>query len=353
MFDTAPYYLVMLMAAIPALTHQHKKPSIGWACYFIVLLWFVGLRYEVGADWVNYLMLGDQAMEQQFAELFEHAEVGFNFLLWASMHLGLDIYGVNVVTTALFLYGLFKYCQKQLNPWLAIFTALPFLVIVIAMSANRQAAAIGVTLLVMAGWSESGLIKKLTLIFIAAMFHTSAAIFVLFVILDSKVSLFKKLILSTGLFMVIVNFLTSSKTVGRYQSSYISDTAVNVSYGALQQIMLNALPAIVLLLMSLSRPQIKSKMPHWNIIFAMSILAIVLVPISLTYSLAAARISFYLFPVSIAFLATLPDTFLGSSKKTAKSWVICYGFLVMVLWLNFANTAFAHIPYNNALFRIF
>lgn len=353
MFDTAPYYLVMLMAAIPALTYQHKKPSIGWACYFIVLLWFVGLRYEVGGDWGNYLILADEAMEQQFVELFEHAEVGFNFLLWASVHLGLDIYGVNIVTTALFLYGLFKYCQKQLNPWLAVFTALPFLVIVIAMSANRQAAAIGVTLLVMAGWSESSLIKKLSLIFIAAMFHTSATIFALFVILDSRISWFKKIVLSMGLFVVVVNFLTSSKTVARYQSSYIAETAVNVSYGALQQIMLNALPAMVLLFMSLSRPQLKSKIPHWNVIFVMSILSIVLIPMSSTYSVAAARISFYLFPVSIAFLATLPGTFSGYAQKKVKLFVIFYGFLTMALWLNFANTAFAHIPYNNALFRVF
>lgn len=353
MLDTAPYYLVLLVAAIPALTDRIKKPSTGWACFFVLLLLFIGLRFEVGGDWWGYNVLADIAMGQQFNELFEHAEIGFNFLLWASVQLGLKIYGVNMVTTALFLYGLFKYCRKQLNPWLAIFTALPFLVIVIAMSANRQAVAIGVTLLVMAGWSTSSLSKKLILIFFASMFHTSAAIFVLFVILDSRISLLKKSILSIGLFTVVIKFLSSSESVVRYQSSYVTDANINVSYGALQQIMLNALPAIVILLMSLRRSQLKSKIPHWNIIFVMSILSVVLIPMSFSFSLAAARISFYLFPVSIVFFATLPEIFPASSKEIVKFFVVLYGFIVMGLWLNFANTAWLHIPYNNALFLMF
>lgn len=353
MLDTLPYYLILLMAAIPALTEKIRKPTVGWGFYYVLLLLFVGLRFQVGGDWGNYLDLADIAMRQQFNELFEHAEFGFNFLLWASVHLGFDIYGVNMVTTALFLYGLFKYCEKQLNPWLAIFTALPFLVIVIAMSANRQAVAIGVTLLVMAGWSESSLSKKLTLIFIASMFHTSAVIFVLFVILDSKISLLKKSVLSIGLFAIVIKFLSASESVSRYQASYIGDTAINVSYGAVQQILLNALPALVLLVMFLCRSQLKSKMPQHNIVFVMSILSIALIPFSLTFSVAAARISFYLFPISIAFFATLPEVFPASTKSMVRFFVVAYGYIVMGLWLNFANTAFAHIPYNNALFRIF
>lgn len=353
MLETVPYYLVLLIAAIPALTDRIKKPSLGWIGFFILLLLFVGLRYEVGGDWEGYLQISDFLNGRKLVEIFEHEEIGFNFIVWFSVYLGFGIFGANFVTTTIFLYGLFKYCERQANPWLAIVSSLPFLVIVIAMSANRQAAAIGVTFLVMAGWNKSSLNKKLILIFVAAMFHTSAAIFIVFVILDSKLSLLKKSILSIGLFVVIGKYLTSSDSILRYQVSYIGDAAVNVSYGALQQIMLNALPAIVFLIISMRSRYFRSITPHWNIILIMSIMSIILIPLSLTYSVAAARISFYLFPVSIAFLATLPVIFPASSKVLVKLCVILYGFMTLWLWLNFANTAYRHIPYNNVFFQIF
>jgi hypothetical protein len=42
--------------------------------------------------------------------------------------------------------------------------------------------------------------------------------------------------------------------------------------------------------------------------------------------------------------------FRASVKDLVKLLVVCYGFLTFALWINFANTAFAHIPYNNLLF---
>lgn len=349
MLDTAPYYLILLMAAAPALSSGMKMPGIGWTLFGIILLIFVGLRHEVGGDWEGYLMIADRLRDQTFIGLFEHGEVAFNFIVWASVHLGLDIYGANVVTTALFLFGLFKYCKKQVNPWLAIFTALPFLVIVIAMSANRQAAAIGITLLVLAGWNESSVYKKILWIFFAGMFHTSAIIFVVFIIIDSKISLFKKLMLSAVLFLTVTVFLSGNEAVSRYENSYIVESNTNFAAGALQQIILNAFPALIFLIMSRKR-HFRNEIPYWNIIFFMSVLSIILIPVSFSYSVLAARVSFYFFPVSIFFFATIPEIFHASVKDLLKFLVVCYGFLTFALWINFANTAFAHIPYNNLLF---
>lgn len=349
MFDTAPYYIVLLIAAIPALTDRVKKPALGWICFFVLLLVFVGLRYEVGGDWISYLIIADNWRYVEFSELFERAESGFYFLVWLSDRLGLDIYGANVITTALFLYGVFKYCGKQLNPWLAIFTSLPFLVIVIGMSANRQAAAIGITLVVLADWKESAVIKKIILICAAAMFHTSSIVFLLFVVADSQMSFFKKVAASTVILITVALFFNPGESIVRYQSTYVEARDINVSYGALQQLLLNVLPALAFMFISMRSRRFRMKVPHWNIILAMSIMSIVLVPMAFTYSTAAARISFYLFPISIAFFASLPEMFAVSTKDIVKFFVVCYGFMVLGLWLNFANTAFRHIPYNNVL----
>ncbi len=349
MFDTAPYYLVLLLAAIPALTDKIKKPGLGWIGFFILLLIFVGFRYEVGGDWYGYLIIADEWRNAEFSELYGRAESGFYFLVWLSDHLGLDIYGANVITTAIFLYGVFKYCGKQLNPWLAIFTSLPFLVIVIGMSANRQAAAIGITLLALADWKESAIVKKIILICFAALFHTSAIVFLVFVVADSRMSIVRKIAASTLVLVIAVFIFHPDESISRYQSSYIDARDINVSYGALQQLLLNVLPALVFLFMSMRSQSFRMKVPLWNVIMVMSIMSIILVPMSFMYSTAAARISFYLFPISISFFASLPEMFDVSTKYIVKSFVVFYGFLVLGLWLNFANTAFRHIPYNNVL----
>lgn len=351
MFDTAAYYVVLLMAAIPALTDRIKKPSVGWVAYGFVLLIFIGLRYEVGGDWDGYNFIMESLSTQSFDELLEHSELAFNSIVWASAHMGLEIYGANIVTTGVFLFGLFKYCKIQPNPWLALFSALPFLVIVVSMSANRQAAAIGITLLVLAIWDNSSALKKLLLIFVASAFHTSALIFGIFVVLNSKIAMWKKAVLSAGFFWAATSLLTGSKITDRYENSYIEGAAENVAGGAMQQILLIAIPAVILLVLSVRNRNFKLKLPHWDILFIMSLLSVALIPMAMVYSVAASRISFYMFPVSIAVLATLPEVL--PSKNVVKLLVVFYGFLTLGLWLNFANTAFKHIPYNNFLFQIF
>lgn len=353
MLDTAPYYLVLLLAAIPALTDRIKKPAAGWLLYAFLLLIFIGLRHEVGGDWEGYNLNVERLSEQGFDELLEYSELAFYFILWSSTHLGLEVYGANVVTTAIFLSGLFKYCKMQMNPWLAIFTALPSLVIVISMGANRQAAAVGVTLLMLAGWHESGVIKKLFALFVAAMFHTSALIFGLFIIFDSQLSRLKKALLSIGLLLAVVKFISGSRAVERYQNFYIDSDSIIDAPGAIQQILLVAIPAVIFLIMSLRNRPFSTQIPHWDILRVMSLLAIALLPMALVYSLAASRISFYLFPVAMATLSALPEMFPASSRTTVKILVVLYGFLTLGLWLNFANTAFTWIPYNNFLFQLF
>ena len=350
MFETAAYYIVLLMAAIPAVTDRIKKPALGWLLYAFLLLIFIGLRHEVGGDWLGYNLIVDNLTEQNFDELLEYGELGFYSILWSSVYLGLEVYGANVVTTAIFLYGLFKYCKIQVNPWLALFTALPSLVIVIGMGANRQAAAVGVTLLVLAGWNESGAIKKMALLVLAALFHTSAVVFGLFVIFDSHLSRVKKALLATGLFVVVAKFLADSRTVNRYQNFYVDADSIIEAPGAIQQILLVAIPAIIFLILSARNRTFRMQIPHWEVLRAMSLLAIALLPMALVYSLAASRISFYLFPVSLAVLSALPETFPVSYRAAVKILVVLYGFLTLGLWLNFANTSFAWMPYNNFLF---
>jgi len=353
MFESFPYFLILLMAAIPALTDRVKRPSLGWLFYGLLLLVFVGLRHEVGADWGGYNMILDSLGVQNLDELLEHGELAFNGIVWASAHMGLEIYGANIVTTAIVLYGLFRYCKIQMNPWLALFSAVPFLVIVVAMSANRQAAAIGLTLLLLAVWDKNNAMKKLLLVFFASTFHTSALVLGMFVVFNSKLSMLKKIVFSSGFLFAATTFFVGTEVTNRYEASYVEGTSINVASGAIQQILLVAIPAMIFMVLSFRNRAFRLKVPHWDILLIMSILSVALIPMAMVYSVAASRISFYMFPVSIAVMSALPEIYPASSRNTVKLLVILYGFFTLGLWMNFANTAFAWLPYNNLLFRIF
>ena len=178
MFDTAPYYLILMLAIFPAMRRPELKIGMDWYVYLLLLVVFVGLRHEVGSDWGAYLIIADTMEKTEFIDLYQSKEFFYFYSVWLSVKTGLGIYGANIFTSWIMIYGLSKFCEKQKNRWLAMVTALPFLVIVIAMSANRQAAAIGVTLCLLALWPKIGISRKILLISVAASFHSSA-IFIL------------------------------------------------------------------------------------------------------------------------------------------------------------------------------
>lgn len=348
MAETGPYYLVLLLAAIPALTTSKGKPGLGWYYFLLFLLLFVGLRFQVGSDWKGYLQIADEMANLKFSELFEYPEFLYYFVVWSSVDLGLGIYGANVVTTLIFLLGLLKFCKMQHNRWLALMSSLPFLVIVIGMSANRQAAAIGVTLYLLAVWRSSSLIKKILLISIGTLFHTSAVIFLLMFVIDGKISVVRKVLISASLLAVAMYLLADAGTSARYEKSYIEGRDIFQAAGALQQIFINAFPAFFIISF---RRRLKKIIPEFSVIFSMSLLALILIPIGIVFSVAAARLSFYLFPVSIACLSALPELFGEKrSESLARYLIILYGFASLALWLNFANHAYNHKPYSNLLF---
>lgn len=347
--DILPYFVVLFAVAAPALAQHVRRPTAGWAFFYVVLLIFVGLRYQVGSDWWGYLELAALVEPMTMQEVLELGDPLFNLLLWISVTSGFDVYGANLVTSGIFLFGLFKYCRRMANPWLALYSALPFLVIVVAMSANRQAAAIGVTLYLLASWEKSSLLRRLVLLAVAAGFHTSAVVFLLLFVIDGRLSLVRKSVAAVAILAAAWYLAGSSTTIDRYTDSYIASADLNVAAGALQQILLNALPGLILLI---RRRTFEPRIPQPMFLFPMAILAVALVPLALFYSVAAARLSFYLFPVSIVLLSTIPSVSRnGGTRNLWRSMVVVYGMVVLSAWLTLANHAYNHKPYGNLLLQ--
>lgn len=345
-----PYLLVTAPVAVMAVVSPlYRRFPLIWGSAFLVLLIFIGLRHHVGMDWNNYLWMIRYANEGTFIEAFDYAEPGYAILLWISGQAGWGIYGVYLAGTAIFLAGLFRYCKTTPSPWMALLVAMPFLVIVISMSAARQTVAIGVLLWLFADWSRASLTKRLAFVLLATSFHISAAGFLAFMMLDFRIPVWLKVIVVAFFGGVIVYILNVSGQADYYDSVYGSgQTQTTQSAGAVFHVLINAGPAMVYFLLGKRARAIL--MPE-KFHVQMAVLAIILMGIAFVASTAASRMSLYVFPVSIRFFSVLPLLFLNPDARFALKACLGVFFLsFLAFWLSAGNAAVGHAQYRNALF---
>lgn len=143
----------------------------------------------------------------------------------------------------IFSFGLAAFCTTLPNPWLAILVAVPYLVIVIAMSALRQATAIGFILLALRGMGVKPLWKTIFWVLVASMFHASAFIVAVLIALSYIHNRIQALVLliASALPAYYVLFSTFDEYLKRYGQHRID------SGGVAFRVAMNAIPAIILL----------------------------------------------------------------------------------------------------------
>lgn len=342
------YLLMGLLLAMFATTIQgRQQPPALWFLMMVVLSIFVGLRHRVGMDWNNYLIMIQRAYSGDVWESLSVAEPAYAIMLWFSADLNFGIYGANLIGAVFLMLGVSRLAKSTPNPWMALMVALPFLLVVIGMSANRQAIAIGILLWLVAGWQRSSLIQRVAVILMAGLFHASAVFFLAFVALDLRVNFALKYLIAFALAIVSLYILQQSGSFETYQASYIESENAFASTGAMQHVMLNAGPALLLL----TPRWVREQLFPFPLIRQMALVALMIIPLALILPTAAGRLTLYFFPVSIFGLSALPLLFRSSEERTFVSLLLSL-FMVFVLWfwLSFANSSGAHLPYRNALF---
>lgn len=345
-----PYLLFFCVAGVPALFHWRRKNNAFWALAWCAFVLFIGLRHVVGGDWDGYLIITDRIADGSLLDALSQQEVLFSLTTWISTHSGLGVYGANVAGAIIFCTGLFAYCARMPNRWLALAASVPFLVLVAVMSANRQGMAIGVVLFVMSRWHEMGIVRRSVGIVIAALFHTSATLLLILSVADLKISRFRKVLISVILVAFAFWLTSRSEEIWyRYTEIYMDRGTTSVySPGAIFHLLLNLAPAGLMLLF---RRRWSAVVPNWPLIQQLCLVAFVLLALSPFFTVAVGRMSLYLFPISISFLSCLP-MMLQSAPARAMLRTATVGLLAVTLaaWLAFANTAFTYLPYQSALF---
>lgn len=341
-------------AGVSWLALSHLRPQVGvlspglggagpWRLVFVVLVLMIGLRHEVGGDWLNYLPKIEEAASLSITEVLQSSEPGYGLLNWLGAQLGLDIYLVNTVCALLFSWGLLVFCRAQPRPWLALAVAVPYLVTVVAMGYTRQGVAIGLAMGGLVALSQRKLLVFVLLVVVAALFHKSAVILMPLAALASTRRRVWTVFWVAGASAMFYALLLQDALEG-LRSGYLE--AEFQSEGTMIRLLMNAVPALLFLVFRrrFEMPEDLRSFWSWMSWFALGFwLLLVLSP----SSTAVDRVALYWIPLQLFVLSRLPNA-LGSPRGSNKFWVqmvVLYSSAVLGVWLFFAANAYAWLPY--------
>jgi hypothetical protein len=307
----------------------------------IVMTALIGFRFQVGADWLNYLDIFNNLSLLTLTDALRATDPGYGLFNWLAMQLGFGVVFVNVLCAILFFYGLAVLAWRQPNPALAVLVATPYLIIVVSMGYTRQAAAIGLLCLAIAQASQRNLIKMVLLIGLAALLHKSAIL--MLPIILAPIFLRNYVLGALGVAVFVALFFVILRTsAGGLVDQYVTSTYD--SQGAAIRITMNVVAAVLFLLL-----RNRMDLPYFQRVYwtCNSILALLV----FSASSGVDRFSVYLIPLQVITYSRLPYALSkdGRAVPSVLFAVLFYSFCVQVVWLNFADNAQAWLPYRNAI----
>ena len=347
------YWLMFLVPAWASIAAGGKPRPVGkslefsWLMAGVLLALLIGLRYQVGGDWVTYESHYLDMVGAPLSEVLERGDPGYYLLNWLSAQVGGGVYLVNLVSGALFSVGLAAFCRQQPRPWLALAVAMPYMVIVVSMGYSRQGVALGLAMLGMVGLARKSNVQFVLCVALAATFHKSAVVLVpLAVLATPRGRLWTGL--WVGIAAAVLYYLLLADSVDNLVTNYID--AEYQSEGAAVRIAMNALPAVLLLLL---RKRFTWQPAERNLWISMALLALASVGWLFVSSSSTAvdRLALYLIPLQLFVFARLPD--LMSRGRDRRNWVIAvvaYYAAVLFVWLTFATHSYAWVPYHSWFF---
>ncbi|KAF1687178.1 hypothetical protein B1992_04100 [Pseudoxanthomonas broegbernensis] len=338
------YWLLFLIPLCAVLVPGRLPPRPAAGAWWMVGLLFVlvaGLRHEVGGDWYNYLGHFEESSRYGFLYALEQGDPGYHGLNWLVDRLGGSIYHVNLVCAAIFMCGTVVFCRRQPRPWLALLVAVPYLVIVVGMGYSRQAVAVGFTLIGLVALGDHRTRAFVVWIALGALFHKSAVLLLPIAALAASRNRALRFLL-VALITALLYYLLLADSTEALWENYVE--AQYHSEGGLVRVLMNSVPAVLMLLWGKKLVPDPTQRKLWMLI---AWLALACLPLISLASTAVDRVALYLIPLQLFVFSRMPglmrkDT--GGRTFLTLS-VVAYYAAVEFVWLNFADHAQYWLPY--------
>lgn len=342
-----PYWLFLSLpvGAILANRQLSARSQIwGWLAVWLFFVLAIGLRFEVGGDWVSYLILLDMRATMSLSDVLLGSDPGYYIINWAVAQAGGSIYWVNTFCGMVLMTGVVRFARAQPFPWLAFLVAVPYLIIVVGMGYTRQSAALGLLLIGLVSLSNTQMRWFVFWVMMGATFHKSAVLMLPVAALASTSNRFWTL-LWVGLMSLIGGYFFVFDSVNALWTNYVE--ADYQSQGGLIRVLMNSVPAVLFFLL---RRQLRLSEAEDKLWFWVSVLALVCIPLVMLSSTATDRVALYLIPIQLFVFARLPFVLSDPVHRgLVVLGVVGYYTLVQAVWLFFASHSFAWLPYENIL----
>lgn len=341
-------YVVLAVMALRAPLNRMYTTQWKWLSVGVVLTFVIGLRDRVGGDWFNYLRRFNDLEFLTLAEALSVKDPGYQWISYVMYDWGFQIYAVNFICAVIFVTGLIAFSRRQINPWLAMAVAVPYLIIVVSMGYTRQGVALGLVMWGLAALDRGKFIHFMMFVALATAFHKSAILMIGFGIFQQGKGAWLKVLALVFAAMGIWSAFVED-AAGDLWKNYVD--AEMESQGAMIRVLLNLIPGVLLLYF---RKRWKQHFNDYGLWFMVAIASIASVGLVGSASTAVDRMALYFIPIQMVVYARLP--LLARHiipPKITMILILCFYALIMIVWLTSAVNARYWVPYDNVLFPSF
>ena len=318
-----------------------KKAGLAFRLAMIVVVLIVGLRWQIGPDWESYSDIYKSVARISFDNVIQGHDPAFFLVAWLLSSNGEPFWVLNFVMAAIFITGLTAFARSLPNPWLAITIAVPYLIIVVGMNLIRQAAAMGFVFLAFRYVGSKPLWKSIAWSLVATLFHASAIIATLLIIISytkDRVAAFL-LVLISAYPVYYVLFSTIDEYLQRYSHQRID------SGGVYFRLIINAVPAVIFLIWRKSGIAPPGEYALWRNLSLLS-LCVLPLPLFIHSTTSIDRASMYAIPLQLLVLSAFPYMNRESGDRFGKTGaLVLYSALTLVAYFSFGTHAHYFAPY--------
>lgn len=314
-----------------------------WAAAAVTLM--IGLRNEVGGDWISYARLYQSIGRLGLTDAAQYPlDPAYTLLNWFSSQLGAGIWMVNLFCGAMLMWGVSRIAIRQPNPWLVFVVAVPYLIIVVGMGYTRQAAAIGLSMVGIAAFLDKRWRAFIIAMVGAALFHKTSIILFPIVALSISTNRFLSMALIFIIGLILFQSLVTDEDIYRMSEYYIN--AEMQSEGAWIRALMNVCPAALFLVMQRKFGFAEQERKLWRNIAVAALIALIAL-LLLAWSALIDRISLYFLVIQLVILGRLPWAISRDSRLQLLfiAGVIAYSATIQFVWLNYATHAVVWVPY--------
>lgn len=332
------YWLLLAVPGFAVLQRLRAGQSL-WALLTVALVVLVGLRYQVGGDWLPYLNHYRLNSLVSFDALLIGKEFGFRALNWSAFQLGAGPWLVNLVCALVFVLGLVRFCRHQPRPFLALAVAVPYMVIVVGMGYQRQAVALGFFMWGLVDLAQRRHVRFVVAVALGALFHQTVLIVLpLAALANTRNRWWSALwvgLVGVGLYQFLLADNADALWSGYVVSGYASE-------GGAIRVFMNALPAAVFLLWRKRWGESEQTVALWT---WLALFCLALLPLVSLASTAVDRVALYFMPIQLWVWSRFPDLFVPSQRFQAAVAVLLAYAAVQAVWLFFASHSKFWLPY--------